>query len=78
MVDISYPLAFGAGLISFFAPCVLPLLPAYVGYVSGVSLKELEKYGYRPYRRKIIVTSIFYILGFSLVFILLGTAAASI
>ncbi len=77
MLDLNYTVAFVAGLVSFFAPCVIPLLPAYVGYVTGVSLKELKEKGYGPYRRKMIITSIFYILGFSLVFVLLGTAAAS-
>lgn len=77
MLDLNYTVAFVAGLVSFFAPCVIPLLPAYVGYVTGVSLKELKEKGYAPYRRKMIITSIFYILGFSLVFVLLGTAAAS-
>jgi len=78
MIDINVPIAFGAGLVSFFAPCVIPLLPAYVGYVTGVSLKELEKKGYAFYRRKLIISSLLYILGFSLVFVALGTAAASI
>lgn len=77
-MPVSLSIAFGAGLISFFAPCVIPLLPAYVAYVTGVSLEELGKHGYKPFRRKIIISSVFYILGFSLVFVLLGTAAAGI
>jgi len=78
MLDLNFPVAFGAGIVSFFAPCVVPLLPAYVGYVTGVSLNELKEYGYAPFRRKMVITSILYILGFSIVFVLLGTAAASI
>ena len=78
MFGVDFPVAFVAGVISFFAPCVVPLLPAYVSYVTGVSLKELEVKGYTPYRRKLIVSSLLYILGFSLVFVALGTAAASI
>lgn len=77
MFDINFSVAFGAGVISFFAPCVVPLLPAYVGYVTGVSLDELKKKGYAPFRKKLLISSILYILGFSIVFILLGTAAAS-
>lgn len=76
MFNISFPVAFGAGVISFFAPCVVPLLPAYVGYVTGVSAKDLKEEGYSPYIRKLLSSSIFYILGFSLVFVALGTAAA--
>jgi len=78
MLEINIPIAFGAGLISFFAPCVIPLLPAYVGYVTGVSLKELEKKGQSFYKKKIIISSLLYILGFSLVFVVLGTAAAGV
>lgn len=78
MFDVSFPVALGAGLISFFAPCVVPLLPAYVGYVTGVSLQELKAFGYKPFRNKLFISSIFYILGFSIVFVLLGTAAAGI
>lgn len=77
-MDVNLPIAFGAGLISFFAPCIIPLLPAYVGYVTGVSVKDLEKKGYAAFRRKMVLTSLMYILGFSLVFVLLGSAAASI
>jgi len=78
MFDASFPVAFGAGIVSFFAPCVVPLLPAYIGYVTGVSLKELKEKGYAPYRRKIISSSLFYILGFSIVFALMGTFAATL
>ena len=77
MFDINLPVAFGAGIISFFAPCVLPLLPAYVGYVTGVSMQDLKKSGYTPFRRKLVLSSLFYILGFSLVFVILGTTTAS-
>lgn len=78
MFNINFPVAFTAGVVSFFAPCVLPLLPAYIGYVTGVSLNELKDKGYAPFRRKLLISSLLYILGFSIVFVLLGTAAASI
>lgn len=78
MLDLNLPVAFGAGVVSFFAPCVIPLLPAYIGYVSGVSLKELKEKGYAPFRKKLIISSLLYILGFSLVFVALGTVAAGI
>lgn len=76
MIDLNIPIAFAAGVVSFLAPCVIPLLPAYIGYVTGVSVKELQEKGYQPYRKKMLVTSVLYVLGFSLVFVLLGTAAA--
>lgn len=78
MLDLNLPVAFGAGVISFFAPCVVPLLPAYVGYVTGVSAQDLKDKGYKPFRQKLITSSLLYILGFSLVFVALGTAAASV
>lgn len=78
MFDVSFPIAFVSGTISFFAPCVVPLLPAYIGYVTGVSARELATSGFEKYRTKLILSSIFYILGFSLVFVVLGTAAGGI
>ena len=78
MINIDFPVAFAAGLVSFFAPCVIPLLPAYVGYITGVSINELKEKGYGPYRSKMVISSIYYILGFSVVFVLLGTASAGI
>src|SRR3990167_3778613 len=76
MPSLNFPIAFSAGLVSFFAPCVVPLLPAYIAYVTGVSLEDLKLKGYAPYIKKLLLSSIFYILGFSLVFTILGTAAA--
>lgn len=73
---ITLPIAYAAGVISFFAPCVLPLLPVYISYVTGVSLKDLKTKGYKPFRKKLLVSSVFYIIGFTLFFTILGTSAA--
>jgi cytochrome c-type biogenesis protein len=78
MFDLNIPIAFGAGLVSFFAPCVVPLLPAYIGYVTGVSVKDLKEKGYEKFRKQMLVSSLFYILGFSVVFVILGSAIASL
>lgn len=78
MFDISFPIAFVGGIISFFAPCVVPLLPAYIAYVTGVSLESLKSQNVGVYQKKLISASILYILGFSLVFVALGTAAGGI
>ena len=72
VTEISLMAAFLAGLFSFFSPCVLPLVPGYISFISGISLEEIEK-GNR--QNKVIISSIFFILGFSLVFILLGATA---
>ena len=65
------PIAFLAGLISFFSPCVLPLIPGYISYISGTSLDKIKE----KERNLIIFKTIFFTLGFSFVFITLGSAA---
>ena len=76
MIGVDFVVAFTSGVVSFFAPCVVPLIPAYIGYVSGVSLNDLKKHGIKRYRSTLLWSSILYILGFSLIFVLLGSAAA--
>ena len=73
---ISFPVAFAAGLISFFSPCVLPLVPSYISVISGVSYTELRRQAGRdnPLRRTILLKSLLFILGFSVVFVALGTS----
>jgi len=78
MPDISIVAAFTAGLISFISPCVLPLVPAYISFMSGVSVDELTREGDAKTRSKIVISSLVFILGFSLIFILLGAAASSV
>ena len=64
-------IAFGAGLISFLSPCVLPLIPGYISYISGASLDELLA------NKKInLLPLILFTLGFSFVFIIFGAAAS--
>ncbi len=78
-MEINFLVAFTSGVVSFFAPCVVPLLPAYVGYITGVSLSELtRKGGIEHCRRQILWSSLAYVVGFSLVFTILGTSAAGL
>ncbi len=66
-------LAFGAGFISFLSPCVLPLIPGYISYISGESLGDIvEK------QKKVILKTVLFSLGFSLVFISFGATASLI
>jgi len=65
-------IAFGAGLISFLSPCVLPLIPGYISYISGTTYNELLETNIKVY------PLIFFTLGFSIVFILFGAAATFI
>jgi len=78
-VEVSLFIAFIAGLLSFLAPCVVPLLPVYLSYITGVSVTELtNKATFSRYRWQVVLNSIFYLAGFSLVFILMGLGAAAI
>lgn len=68
--------AFFAGLLTFLAPCTLPLVPAYLGFISGVSPKELQDpETAEAARRKVFFNGLFFIVGFSVVFIVFGTLA---
>src|SRR5919197_3711587 len=67
--------AFVAGLISFLSPCVLPLVPGYVSLISGAGLEELKEQNIQ-FRRTEVLNSLMGILGFSIVFIILGGLAA--
>jgi cytochrome c-type biogenesis protein len=73
---ISYTAALGAGLLSFFSPCILPLIPAYFTFITGYSLEELTGEQPGAVRHKVVRSTIAYVLGFSLVFILMGASAS--
>jgi cytochrome c-type biogenesis protein len=75
MEDISMLLAFSAGLLSFLSPCVLPMIPAYISYLTGSSIKELRVEKTKP---STIYKSIGFVIGFSIVFILLGLSVTSL
>jgi cytochrome c-type biogenesis protein len=77
--QVTLAAAFGAGLLSFISPCVLPLIPGYLSFVSGVSLDEMrDGTAASASRRQVLVTSLAFVLGFSLVFIALGASATAI
>ena len=67
MPSVSVPLAFAAGLLSFFSPCVLPLVPVYLGYLSGTSFSA----GASPDRWKVFSHALFFVVGFTSVFVIL-------
>lgn len=79
--DVTLFAAFIAGFLSFISPCVLPLIPGYVSFVSGVSLEEMRGTSATSFpssRRRVLITSIAFVIGFSLVFVALGASASAI
>ncbi len=79
IADITIFAAFAAGVVSFLSPCVLPLVPPYLCFLAGSSLEELTDEAVDSVvRRRVIVSAIIFILGFSTVFIALGATASAI
>ncbi len=73
--DVSFYLAFAAGVFSFLSPCVLPLVPSYLAFVTGLSFEQLTK-GHQGRLRKVVLGhSLLFIAGFSLIFTILGASA---
>lgn len=71
---LAMPVALAAGLVSFFSPCVVPLLPGYLSYVSGVAVQDLES----ARRGRVVGGALLFVLGFSTVFVLSGALFGSI
>ncbi|MEG9861894.1 MAG: cytochrome c biogenesis protein CcdA [Parvularculales bacterium] len=82
-IFIAHIIATGGGLISFLSPCVLPLAPAYLCFVAGISLEDMDlmEKGERAEEAKlrldVVVSAVFFVLGFSTIFIALGATAAA-
>jgi len=72
-VALGVAVAFAAGLLSFLSPCVLPLVPSYIGFLTGMTLPEMS-----ARRRTALLHGICFVVGFSLVFILLGASATAL
>ncbi|QLH06710.1 cytochrome c biogenesis CcdA family protein [Nitrosopumilus ureiphilus] len=82
MAEITLAVAALAGLGSFVAPCILPMIPAFLAYISGTTLTELNQKGNSKTlsinRTNIVLNSIFFVLGFSVVFSILGVIINSV
>ena len=80
MLDVGYGAAFLAGILSFISPCVLPIVPPYLAYLAGISFSELnEEGGSNPaVSRRIALSSVAFVLGFTTVFVALGATASVI
>ena len=78
-MDTTLSIAFLAGLISFLSPCVLPLIPGYISYINGQTLNNILDDGSKQeIQRKVLLKTILFSLGFSLIFISLGATASLI
>jgi cytochrome c-type biogenesis protein len=75
--SIGILVAFLAGLLSFLSPCVLPLVPSYVSFVTGLGMEELEQGG-GDVKRVTLIHSLLFVAGFTLIFLLMGASATYI
>lgn len=75
MDNISFILAFSAGLLSFLSPCVLPLIPAYVSYLTGSAVSEINT---NKAKLKLLYKSLGFIIGFTIIFIIMGASISSL
>jgi cytochrome c-type biogenesis protein len=80
MENISLFVAFGAGILTFFTPCILPLIPGYICFITGLSLNELKESKTQDVKthniKRILIQTILFVLGFSFIFISLGATAS--
>jgi len=75
--DVAYIGAFTAGIITFLSPCIFPLIPSFIAYIAGVSYSDLKD-SQAPVRAKTVTHTVLFIIGFSIVFILMGLTATMI
>jgi cytochrome c-type biogenesis protein len=77
-LDVTFGMALLAGIISFLSPCVLPLVPPYLCFITGASLEQLSESdgAMALQRRRTLLAALFFVLGFSTVFILMGVSAS--
>jgi cytochrome c-type biogenesis protein len=76
--EVSYFVAFSAGILSFFSPCVLPLIPAYLSYITGLSIEQYTSELGPAARRKVIINTLCFIAGFSFIFIVVFGAGTTV
>ncbi len=76
--NISGIAAFGTGILSFFSPCILPLIPSYLIFISGITFEDYSRTEFTKYRKIVLIHSIAFIFGFSFVFVSLGLSSSLI
>lgn len=78
MENISFLLAFSAGILSFLSPCVLPLMPAYISYLTGLAIEDMEALDLKKAGVNLFYKSIGFVIGFTIIFILMGASVSSL
>lgn len=76
--DLTGMVAFISGLLSFFSPCILPLVPSYLIFISGITFDDYTELQFRKYRKIVLIHSLAFILGFSFVFVVLGISSSAL
>jgi cytochrome c-type biogenesis protein len=75
---LAIPVAMMAGLVSFFSPCVIPLLPGYLSYTTGLSGADLASGEAEQHRGRMLLGSLLFVLGFTVIFVILGTTTGAV
>ncbi|HWQ41955.1 MAG TPA: cytochrome c biogenesis protein CcdA, partial [Desulfosporosinus sp.] len=75
MENISFLLAFSAGFLSFLSPCILSLIPAYISYLAGTTISDINT---NAEKRRLLYRSIRFVIGFSIIFIIMGISVSAI
>ena len=77
-IDFTGIVAFISGLLSFFSPCILPLVPSYLIFISGITFDDYKELQPRKYRKIVLIHSLAFIVGFSFVFVTLGISSSAL
>jgi cytochrome c-type biogenesis protein len=75
-MNLDVLIAFASGLLSFFSPCVLPLVPSYLIFISGISFDSYNEATAKKYRKTVLIHALSFIVGFSMVFVALGLSSS--
>lgn len=78
MPQVNFAVAFAAGVLGFLSPCIVPLIPGYLSFVSGLSLQEMDLAARRQHIGRVVLTTVFFVLGFATIFTALGASATLI
>lgn len=76
--EVSLAVAFAAGILGFLSPCIVPLIPGYLSFVSGLSLAEMSRDERRRHLGRVLSATLLFVLGFSMIFTALGASASAL